>query len=72
MMNDFTLLNQTMYDESIRGGSIISGNLVEIIGEQTVQLDDGKVLEQYLYNIEGYTAKNGKPFVALKANICVF
>ena len=64
------ILSETMYDEPIRGGSF-TGNLVEIIGERVVNRC-GKILEQYLYNIEGYTPKNGLPFVALKSNIYTF
>lgn len=57
-----------MYNETIMGGSI-TGNLVEIIGEQKMELEDGRIVEQYLYNIVGYTPANGKPFVSLKANL---
>lgn len=63
-----TVLNQKMYDASKMAGSI-TGNLVEVIGEQTVKTDSGETLEQFLYNIHGYTPENGKPFAALKSNI---
>ena len=62
------ILSENKYEKSISGVSV-TGNLVEIIGEQTVRLEDGRIIEQYVYNIIGYTAKNGKPFVALKCNI---
>ena len=62
------VFDKKMYDKTIQAGSI-TGNLVEIIGEQKVELEDGTIIEQYLYNIVGYTPKNGKPFVSLKANI---
>lgn len=62
------VLREQTYDAPIKGGSV-TGNLVEVIGEQTVVTDEGKELEQYIYNIVGYTPKNGKPFVALKSNI---
>lgn len=58
-----------MYDESIEGLSMASDNKVEVIGEQTVALEDGREVEQYLYNIEGHRPTNGEPFVSLKANI---
>lgn len=64
------ILSEEMYDEPIKGGSI-TGNFVEVIGERVVNRF-GKILEQYLYNIEGYTPKNGLPFVALKSNIYLF
>ena len=64
----YTVLSKEMYPQPLQGGSI-SGNLVEVIGEQVVQFSEGKVVEQYLYNIVGYTPANGKPFVSLKANI---
>lgn len=70
MMN-YTVLREKMYEEPRQGGSM-TGNFVEVIGERTVMLEDGRVIEQYIYNIEGYTPENGKPFVALKANIIVF
>lgn len=63
-------LSEKTFDKSVKGFSI-TGNQVTIIGEQTVELDDGRVIEQYIYNIDGYTAKNGKPFVALKSNIFI-
>ena len=62
------VLDTKMYDKPIKGGSVM-GSLVNIIGEQTVQLEDGRIIEQYIYNIIGYNAKNGQPFAALKANI---
>lgn len=69
-MENIKVLNVKMYDETIEGGSM-SGNLVEVIGEQTIEYE-GTILEQYLYNIIGFTPKNGKPFAALKANIVLF
>lgn len=52
-----------------KGISSFGGDMVEIIGEQTVILEDGREVEQYLYHIEGHTPKNGQPFASLKANI---
>lgn len=63
------IISKTMYDKPLKGGSV-TGNSVEIIGEQTVECN-GRILEQYIYNIDGYTAKNGLPFVALKDNIII-
>lgn len=65
-----TIIREKYYDKPIEGGSI-TGNLVEVIGEQLAVID-GKVYDQYIYNIVGYTPKNGKPFAALKANIILF
>lgn len=61
---------ETYFQEPKSGISTVGGDLVSIIGERTVQ-HEGRLLEQYLYNIVGYEAKNGKPFVSLKANISV-
>lgn len=63
------LISEKMYDEPLYGGSF-TGNLVEVIGERVVE-HEGKLLEQYLYNIMGYTPENGLPFVSLKCNIYV-
>lgn len=62
------VFDRKMYSKSIQAGSIM-GDLVEIIGEQKMELEDGRIIEQYLYNIVGYIPKNGKPFVSLKANL---
>lgn len=62
------VLNTMKYDTPKQGCSF-TGNLVEVIGEQTVQLEDGRIVEQFIYNIVGYDAENGKPFLSLKANI---
>lgn len=70
-MENMKILSKKLYDEYLDGASMFSGDMVCIIGEQTVEVD-GKVIEQYLYNICGYAAKNGRPFVALKSNIVVF
>ena len=64
------LISAKRYDKPVMDGSI-TGSLVEIIGEQVVEIN-GKMCDQYIYNIVGYTPKNGKPFAALKANIIVF
>ena len=69
---DFEILSTEMFEEIRRGASVMSGNMVEILGEQTIKFDDGTVRELYLYNIVGYQAKNGKPFAALKDNIVIF
>lgn len=62
-------ISRKMYKESILGGSI-TGNLIHIIGERVVEIE-GKEIEQYLYDIDGYTPKNGKPFAAHKSNIYI-
>ena len=63
------ILERSFYDVPIQGGSI-TGNLVNIIGEQKVKRG-GFVLDMYLYDIVGYTPKNGKPFAARKSNIYI-
>ena len=67
-MMEFEVIDVMMYDEPKKAISAFSGDMVEIIGEQRVRLE-GNVLDQYLYNIVGYTPKNGKPFMGLKANL---
>lgn len=67
-MNQKIVSNEE-YRKPLTGISDASGEMVTIIGEQTVQLEDGRIVEQYLYHINSYVAKNGKPFAALKANI---
>ena len=69
-MEEYKIIETKMYDEEIKGGSFM-GDLVKVIGEQKVE-HKGKTLDLYLYNIVGYTAKNGKPFAALKENIMIF
>lgn len=68
-MEDCKVLKKEFYNEYLDGVSLFSGNEVLILGEQTVQLEDGRIIEQYLYNIKGYACQNGKPFASLKANI---
>lgn len=62
------IFDRKLYKEAIQAGTIM-GDLVEVIGEQKMELEDGRVIEQYLYNKVGYTPANGKPFVSHKANI---
>lgn len=62
--------SETYYQVSKHGYSIFGGEPVLIIGERSVNRE-GDILEQYIYNIVGYEAKNGKPFIALKPNIAV-
>lgn len=64
------ILEERQYEEVKKGYSIFSGEPVTIIGEAIVSID-GDIKEEYLYNIDNYTAKNGKPFMALKCNIHV-
>lgn len=70
-MEDFKVLSVERYQVPKKGVSMFSYDDVEITGEQVVELEDGRVIEQYLYNIVGYTPKNGKEFVSLKANIMI-
>lgn len=69
---NYTVVWKKDFEESIQGVSMFSGDLIEVVGEQLVKLEDGRLLEQYLYNIVGYTAENGKQFASLKANISLF
>ena len=62
-------ISRKMYSKSYRGGSV-TGNAIEIIGEEVYEID-GEILEGYLYNIVGYTPKNGLPFLSRKCNIFV-
>ena len=71
MEESFTLLNEFRYKKSYRAGSV-TGNEVDIIGEAVYRNGaDGKLYDCYLYNIVGYTPKNGKPFVSRKENIYI-
>lgn len=70
-MDNFKVLEKIDYDKPVKGVSMFSGDSVTIIGEEKVQKEDGKILDWYVYNIDHYTAKNGKPFVSLKSNIHV-
>lgn len=68
-MENEKVLSEVTYKTTARGMSLFSDQFIEIIGERTIELEDGRVIEQFLYNIEGYTPENGKPFASLKANI---
>jgi Fe-S cluster biogenesis protein NfuA len=58
------------YSEPKRGYSAFSGEPVTVIGEQKMLFKhNGRVVEQYIYNIDTYQPKNGKPFIAVKSNI---
>jgi hypothetical protein len=65
---DMLVLEKEIYETPIKGVSIVSDNLIEIVGEQIVVID-GEIKEQFIYNIVGYEPKNGKPFISLKDNI---
>ena len=65
---DYKVVYKVDYEKEIEGHSIM-GSLISVIGEQTVELLDGRIIDQYIYNIVGYTPENEKPFVALKENI---
>jgi hypothetical protein len=68
-MKMMKILSTKLYEEVKFGFSMFSDNRVCIIGEQEVELHDGRIVEQFIYNIIGQPAENGKPFAALKANI---
>jgi hypothetical protein len=63
------ILSSKLYNEVKYGFSMFSGERICIIGEKTIENEDGKIVELYLYNILGYAAKNGKPFASIKENI---
>lgn len=67
-MSEYKVLSETMYDVAKRAVSMFSGDEVEIIGEMKIEYE-GRILDQYLYNIVGYTPSNGKPFMGLKGNL---
>ncbi len=62
------IIEKNFYTEYKYGVSIFSGERVCILGTQTMKTD-GKIYEQYIYNICNRATENGKPFVALKSNI---
>lgn len=64
------IISETTYDKTIKGISLFSDSLVEIIGERQMEID-GVIKEQYLYNIIGHKTENGLPFISLKANIII-
>lgn len=66
---EFKVVEKILYKSEIKGISIASGNLVTIIGEQTVEFKGKQVISQYIYNIDGHTSSNGLPFATLKSNI---
>lgn len=66
----FEVINQTTYETPMEGFSEFSGP-VTIKGEQTVKLEDGRIVEQYIYDIDGHITPNGKPFISLKSNIAI-
>ena len=70
-LDDFKVLVDIKFDKPMKGISTFSGDTVTIVGEQVVENHDGKKLEWYVYNLDHYKAKNGRPFVSLKSNIHV-
>lgn len=63
------IINSKKYITPVKGMSLFGGDIVTIIGEQTVSTEENKVVEQYIYNIDELDTINNKPFVALKCNI---
>lgn len=63
-------INVKMFNESVEAVSIMGGPVL-IVGEQQMELEDGRVVDQYLYDVVGYTPENGKHFASLKDNISV-
>lgn len=70
-MDDYKVLERKFYNEFLDGYSMFTDSEVCILGEQTVVTAEGKVIEQYLYNIKGYRCENGRPFISHKGNIVV-
>lgn len=68
-MKEFNVLSSQVYSVAKYGVSMFGGDQVCIVAEQTVKTDDGRIVEQYLYNIIGHAPKNGQLFVSLKSNI---
>ena len=69
-MEEEKILEEIKYDTPVKGISVVSDNLVTIIGERQTEIE-GKVVPQYVYTIDGYDPSNGKPFVSHKGNIVV-
>lgn len=67
-MLEGTVKNVVMFEDKLMAVSVFSDAQIEIIGEQLYVVEDREI-EQYLYNIVGYTTANGKPFASMKANI---
>jgi hypothetical protein len=68
-MENNKIIKKELYDSIKYGISMFSFDRVAIVGEQTIQLEDGRIVEQFLYNIIGHAPKNGNLFVSLKGNI---
>lgn len=67
---DLRTLNVKYYDRPLKAVPLFHGGIVEIVGEQEA-LIEGKLMDQFLYNIVGNQAKNGQPFAALKSDLLV-
>lgn len=71
-MENVTILAEQTYETPLQGYTKMWGEPVVITGEQTVRLEDeDRVIECYIYNFPHNPAANGKPYIALKANIAV-
>jgi hypothetical protein len=68
-MENNKIIKKELFDSVKYGMSMFSFDRVAIVGEQTIQLEDGRIVEQFLYNIIGHAPTNGKLFVSLKGNI---
>ena len=66
---NYKVLKEMNYSKVLEGISIASGSRVFVKGERTIELEDGRIISQYIYDIDGVTPQNLQPFVALKANI---
>lgn len=64
-------VTRTYFEKAFLAVTNTFGEAIEVIGEQQKIDENGKIYDQYVYNIIGNKAKNGLPFVALKANILV-
>lgn len=67
-MEELVVLERNYYKEPKKGISIVGDELITIIGEQIAEYE-GEIYDQYIYTIDGYEPKNGKPFMGLKANV---
>lgn len=64
-----TVLSEEKFQTPLLGISAVSGSKVAVVGRRKVELADGKVVRQYVYDIMGHTPENGKHFVAHESNI---
>lgn len=68
-MSEYRVISKSYFVEPVVGYSVVSGNRVYVRGKQLVIFESGNLVEQYIYDIDGYIPDNGKSFVANTCNI---